>query len=33
MKKDINFKAHTPYKPVCDQPQSIKELSESDTKS
>ncbi len=29
MKKKINFKAHTPYKPAGDQPQAIKELSES----
>jgi excinuclease ABC subunit B len=29
MKKDINFKAHTPYKPAGDQPKAIKELSES----
>ena len=29
MKKDINFKAHTPYKPAGDQPTAIKELSES----
>ena len=29
MKKEINFKAHTPYKPAGDQPTAIKELSES----
>ncbi|MDF1878563.1 excinuclease ABC subunit UvrB [Sulfurimonas sp. SAG-AH-194-C20] len=29
MKKEINFKAHTPYEPAGDQPQAIKELSES----
>jgi len=29
MKKDINFKAHTPYEPAGDQPKAIQELSES----
>ncbi len=29
MKKDINFKAHTPYEPSGDQPKAIKKLSES----
>ncbi|MDF1875199.1 excinuclease ABC subunit UvrB [Sulfurimonas sp. SAG-AH-194-I05] len=29
MKKEMNFKAHTPYEPAGDQPQAIKELSES----
>jgi len=29
MKKEINFKAHTPYEPAGDQPTAIKELSES----
>ncbi|MBL0708684.1 MAG: excinuclease ABC subunit UvrB [Sulfurimonas sp.] len=29
MKKDINFKAHTPYSPAGDQPQAIEELSAS----
>jgi excinuclease UvrABC helicase subunit UvrB len=27
MKKEINFKVHTPYEPAGDQPQAIKELS------
>ena len=29
MKKEINFKAHTSFEPAGDQPQAIKELSES----
>jgi len=29
MKKEINFKAHTPYEPAGDQPKAIEELSES----
>jgi len=29
MKKDINFKAHTPYEPSGDQPKAIKKLSDS----
>jgi len=29
MKKEINFKAHTPFEPAGDQPTAIKELSES----